>query len=215
MLAPVSLWWLAPALLLGVVVHLGATALAGRALGVAVVAAQLGMGPHLRLWRRPALRIGLLPLGGWVELAGMAPVAAGEAPWGFGALSPGRQALVHLAGPVAVFGLSCVVLGLSSAAVAALGLPAQLGAALSPAGLTGLLAGARALAPAALVGHTLAKLAAANLLPLPGLAGGAALGALLRPAPRLATVLAVGARLGMLAWVVAVGVALVRAAGAG
>ncbi len=209
------LLWMLPAALVAVAVHLGATALAGVAQGVRVEVVQLGLGPHVRLWRNPDLRLGLVPLGGWVQLAGMDPDAPTPPTAGFQQLSPVRQAAVHLSGPIAVIVVAAAILDPSQALQSVVTMPDNLVAMVQPEGLGALASSAASLPARALWGHVFCKLAALNLLPLPTLAGGAALLALAQPSVSTRRWLMLGGAVLTLAWIVALLWALVQVARAG
>lgn len=154
-------------------VHPLAVAVLGRALGARVQELSLGLaGPVLV--EEPRIRVGVFP-GGYVLFEG-----AGEPDGAWSRLPSWRRSLIPLAGPAALFGLSSLLIGLEPALDAALRLPPQL-----------LLVENRLLAvhaieagvtflgepPTTVFGTVAAKLAALNALPLPGLAGGDAIGA--------------------------------------
>lgn len=163
---------LALAAFFAVVVHIGGTAIAGRALGATLEDARLGYGPSLLIWRDPPVRVGCLPLGGWIRFVGAVASDEGILPGDFLALPRWRRALIPLGGPVLVLVFGAVLVGPGPACDSALRTPGQLYAAMDPQLLGMIWDQARALPPFVLFGHALTKVAAFNLLPLPTLAGG-------------------------------------------
>ncbi|MES2638358.1 MAG: site-2 protease family protein [Myxococcota bacterium] len=161
-------------------VHLLASAAAGRLAGARVdeIAVFLGASLPIRA-ANPRVRLGWLP-GGWVRFA--APPDAPEAD-PLDQLPRGAGFAVALAGPAAVLGLSACLLGPAEALLTAGAVFEQIAYGLDPQRVAGALRAWEGLreSPVTLAGVVLAKVAGFNLLPLPTLAGGHALLALLRP----------------------------------
>lgn len=157
--------------------HPLAVALAGAALGATVVELSVGLwGPALA--QQPTLRVGLIP-GGYVLFAG-----AGEADGAYNKLAPWRRAVIPLAGPVGIWALAATLLGIDEAIIAAARAPGQLFLVENRLIAVHALNAAAAYLqepPTQVFGTILAKVAAFNLLPLPGLPAGDALGVLLEP----------------------------------
>ncbi|MFN7145461.1 MAG: hypothetical protein ACK4YP_16930, partial [Myxococcota bacterium] len=129
------------------VVHVAAVAAVGRALGARVEELQLlsGGGVTLR-GAGPRVRVGWLPIGGYVRFLGAGEPAVSQ---GYEALSGWRRALVPLAGPAAVLVAAMVLLGPAEALASAGRLPAQYVAGARPFGAAlEVLAGVAALAGA-------------------------------------------------------------------
>ncbi|KEF35169.1 MULTISPECIES: M50 family metallopeptidase [Deinococcus] len=127
-LTPLGLLW--TLLLIGVATFLHELAhyALARWQGVAVKSFSVGMGPVLiqRAWRGTEWRLSLLPIGGYVEIDGMAPEEDGRGGYraatrGFAALPAWGKVAVLLAGPLTNLVLA---LGLMTATFAAQGVPA-------------------------------------------------------------------------------------------
>jgi len=160
-----------------IALHTVACAFAGAGAGARVLELRLGVGPLITLHSDPLVRVGIVPLGGWVQFDGAVASPDGEAlPDGaFLALRPETQALVHLAGPVAVLTLASALLGPTAALACAWHAPAALVDALHPTAMRALLDSLPAMDSNTLLGRTIAAIGAFNLIPLPTLAGGQAL----------------------------------------
>ncbi len=165
---------------LATILHLGTVAVVGAMLGATVEEVAIGVG-GVPIWRRPLVRLGVPP-SGYVRFLG-----AVEPDGAYNQLSRWRRTLIPLSGPVAVLALSAGLIGFAPALNAAGGAPAELGLpatqlqavhAIQAAwvGLNGPLANA--------IGQVCARVAAFNLLPVPGLAGGDALFVALTPRNR-------------------------------
>jgi membrane-associated protease RseP (regulator of RpoE activity) len=178
------------ALALLMVLHVSAVELVAQWLRLRVLQVRLGVGP--RLFSVGRVQVRLLPVAGSVRLkdttADDADPADTDGAWD---LAPRwARVLLPLAGPSAVAAVSLALLGPAAFAAFGRGLLQWPWGALQP-----LSAGQRLIDDyvgfaatrdfAAVLGLVAAKVAALNLLPLPALAGGQALGALLR-APRRA-----------------------------
>lgn len=151
----------------GSVLHPVAVAVAGAVLGAVLEQVSLGLGGRV-VADAPVVRIGPIP-GGYVLFEG-----ATEADGADNQLAPWRRALIPLAGPAAVLALAAVFLDPGGALREASAAPGELllvsnklvavhaieAASLVLRGL-----------PAVAIATVLAKMAAFNLLPLPGLAG--------------------------------------------
>ncbi|WP_104990495.1 RIP metalloprotease [Deinococcus sp. NW-56] len=127
-LTPMGLLW--TLLIIGVATFLHELAhyALARWQGVAVKSFSVGMGPVLfqRPWRGTEWRLSLLPIGGYVEIDGMAPEEDGQggfrqATRGFAALPAWGKIAVLLAGPLMNLVLA---LGLMTATFASQGVPA-------------------------------------------------------------------------------------------
>lgn len=127
-LTPLGLLW--TAIIFGVSVFLHELAHYGlaRAQGVRVNSFSVGMGPVLfkKLWRGTEWRVSLLPIGGYVEIDGMAPVEDADGQWrlptrGFAALPAWGKIAVLLAGPLTNLLLT---LGLMTVSFTSQGIPA-------------------------------------------------------------------------------------------
>lgn len=192
------------------VVHVAAVAVVGRALGARVDEVQVLTGGGLTLRAAaPRIRVGWLPVGGFVRFVGAGEPAVAD---GYEALPGWRRALVPLAGPVAVLFVASALLGPGEALASSGRLPGQYLAGVRPFGAAQeVLAGWAALAGApvsVVAGHVFAKLGALNLLPVGALAGGQALLALVPLPERASTVYQGGSLLVVVGlgvgWVVAV-----------
>jgi membrane-associated protease RseP (regulator of RpoE activity) len=169
--------------LASVVIHLGMIAAVGVAIGVTLRVFSLGFGPTV--FRAGRFRVGLVPLGGYVNLldSRREEVPPDEMQTALDGKSTLEQLLVVLSGCVALLVIGCAVAG-EAAVRAFLSFPGQFFAgALSPLReAQPLLAASSAFiseAPALrLFGVVAAKLAALNLLPLPMLNGGDAIAVL-------------------------------------
>lgn len=171
------------AILLCVVVHLAAIAWLARYLGITVREVSIGLGPTLV--RGKGFRLGLFPVGGYVRLRSIheEDVPVDEVRSTLEGASVIKQFAVALFGCLVLLVLACVLAG-SHALAAFLNMPTQIVAGAIPPFETAqklLIETSTFLrdAPATLIlGVVAAKFAALNLLPLPALNGGAALGVL-------------------------------------
>ncbi|WP_261663261.1 M50 family metallopeptidase [Deinococcus sp. Marseille-Q6407] len=128
-LTPLGIVW--TLLLLGIITGLHELGhyFAARRQGVKVDSFSVGMGPVLlrRHWRGTEWRISLLPIGGYVQISGMAPEEAPDGTLrlpttGFAALPPLGRIAVLLAGPLVNLVLA---IGLLTATFSALGVNAD------------------------------------------------------------------------------------------
>ena len=163
-----------------VTLHLLTIAATAHAIGVRVQTVSLGIGPVLARFGRFQLRA--LPLGGSVVLldSRVEPVPKAAMPQALDGRSTGEQVLIALSGCAALVAVAWGLLWTEGLAAIGAGVVQILGGAILPLGHgQALIADAVNLArtaPATVVlGCTAAKLAAANLLPLPVCNGGAAL----------------------------------------
>lgn len=213
-------------------VHVSAMAATSHALGAPIRRLQIFYGPSLVLRAaRPEIRLGVIPIGGYVqhddspdpaapsppgppyrESAGAPPPEAPAIPL-IERIGVGRTALILLSGSAALLVLA-VLLGGPSMLASAARLPLQLAwlATDQASAVEALRALAQHPLDAAFVGTIAAKLAAANLLPLPGLNGGQLVGLLIprQLAERGRPVAVVVVPLAMLVLVVLLIVALSR-----
>ncbi len=207
--------------------HVIAMALASTRLGARPARVQIFYGPSLVLRRgAPEVRLGMLPLGGYI-VHGPAPIPREPAgpyreaeprpdatqPTTFALLSPGLQALVLLSGNVALLALAVALAG-PGALVSAARLPLQFVWLLldNDRAVASLRTFAERDLSLALVGTIAAKLAAANLLPLPGVDGSALLALVLRPLlPARLRGQEIGALIPFTVLALAIGIALVVA----
>ncbi|MHA0034124.1 M50 family metallopeptidase [Deinococcus sp. PESE-13] len=127
-LTPLGLLWTAIIFGVSVFLHELAHYALARAQGVRVNSFSVGMGPVLfkKLWRGTEWRVSLLPIGGYVEIDGMAPVEDADGQWrlptrGFAALPAWGKIAVLLAGPLTNLLLT---LGLMTASFTSQGIPA-------------------------------------------------------------------------------------------
>ena len=127
-LTPLGLLWTAIIFGVSVFLHELAHYALARAQGVRVNSFSVGMGPVLfkKLWRGTEWRVSLLPIGGYVEIDGMAPVEDTDGQWrlptrGFAALPAWSKIAVLLAGPLTNLLLT---LGLMTASFTSQGIPA-------------------------------------------------------------------------------------------
>ena len=127
-LTPLGLLWTAIIFGVSVFLHELAHYALARAQGVRVNSFSVGMGPVLfkKLWRGTEWRVSLLPIGGYVEIDGMAPVEDADGQWrlptrGFAALPSWGKIAVLLAGPLTNLLLT---LGLMTASFTSQGIPA-------------------------------------------------------------------------------------------
>lgn len=210
------------ALALLMVLHVSAVEMVAQWFRLRVMAVDLGVGPRLLSIGRVRLR--LLPVAGSVRLKDTTAEDADPSDVE-GALDRAPRwvrTLLPLVGPLAVAGVSFALLGTEAVGAIGRGFVQWLWGALSPLGsaqdlIDDYVAFASTRDFASVAGLVAAKVAALNLLPLPGLAGGQALAALLR-GPRAANASAAGwtAWLGwlgpllMLSWAVALGVWMLR-----
>lgn len=154
------------AVYVGSVVHPVAVAVAGAVLGGVLEQVALGLGGPV-VADAPVVRIGPIP-GGYVRFEG-----ATEPDGAYNQLAPWRRALVPLAGPAAVLTLAAVFLGPAGAVREASEAPAELLLVSNKlVAVHAIEAASQLLRGSALVGFgtVLAKVAAFNLLPVPGLA---------------------------------------------
>lgn len=127
-LTPLGLLWTAIIFGISVFLHELAHYAAARAQGVKVGSFSIGMGPVIfkKQWKGTEWRISALPLGGYVEIDGMAPEEGPDGEWrspttGFAALPALGKIAVLLAGPLTNL-LLC--LALMTTSFAAQGVPA-------------------------------------------------------------------------------------------
>lgn len=116
-MTPLGLLWTAIILSLATFLHELAHYALARRQGVAVKSFSVGMGPILlrRVWHGTEWRISLLPIGGYVEIDGMAPVEGADgqlhAPrTGYAALPTLGKIAVILAGPLMNLALAIVLM---------------------------------------------------------------------------------------------------------
>ncbi|MEW6421477.1 MAG: M50 family metallopeptidase [Deinococcota bacterium] len=127
-LTPVGLLWTLIIIGVATFLHELAHLALARWQGVAVKSFSVGMGPVLlrRVWRGTEWCLSLLPIGGYVEIDGMAPVEGPDGAYrqpthGFAALPTWGKVAVLLAGPLMNLGLT---IGLLTVTFAAQGVPA-------------------------------------------------------------------------------------------
>lgn len=169
-------------LALSQVLYALATGLAAQLMGVPVQVVQIGLGPAVTVRRAaPEVRIGLVP-GASVSfdaVVGQTILAA---------LPAWLQVLLHLSGPAALLFGAALAGGYAGAWRAVSAVPGELALLLSPLGAAqdalDTLAGLD-LSPSAWICAVFARVAAFNLIPLPTLAGGRALLAMLGASERV------------------------------
>ncbi|WP_195763565.1 site-2 protease family protein [Duganella guangzhouensis] len=163
-----------------VFIHLAAIALMGKMIGVKLHVFSLGVGPAILTLGR--FRLSAIPTGGYVRFRDSTQdiVPPGEMNTALDGRTTLEQLVVALSGCVVLFALGLVLAG-ADGLHAFLCLPQQLFSGVispferAPALINSSLAFMRLAPHGILAGTVCAKLAALNLLPLPGMNGGAAL----------------------------------------
>lgn len=159
-------------------VHLLATTVCARAMGITVRTMTFGIGPHVLALGR--FRLSLFPAGGHIRLAMVADSPEGEPVVGtLDHASRWKRVLLPLSGPLALVGLGILLLGAPAIDQFTEALAQLVRGALSPLGhaqhlLHGAAAALGRLAPMQVLGITACTLAALNLLPFLGSNGLAA-----------------------------------------